>query len=130
MNSSTVSNPCLLRPVDAIRHGLETHATECYLPPMPSIDMPLEQMRQYKPTLYREADFDAYWETTVNEAVNQPLNAELIPYVLPTQSLECYAVRFDGYKGGRIAGWYVRPATRGKFPGLCMYHGYSVRAPR
>src|SRR4051794_34566203 len=23
---------------------------------MPSIDMPLEQMRQYKPTLYREAD--------------------------------------------------------------------------
>jgi cephalosporin-C deacetylase len=97
---------------------------------MPSIDMPLEQMRQYKPTLYREADFEAYWETTAREAVNQPLNAELIPYVLPMQNLQCYAVRFDGYKGGRIAGWYVRPTATGKFPGLCMYHGYSGRAPR
>jgi cephalosporin-C deacetylase len=97
---------------------------------MPSIDMPLEQMRQYKPTLYREADFDAYWETTVNEAIAEPLNAELIPYVLPTRNLQCYAVRFDGYKGGRIAGWYVRPTSRGKFPGLCLYHGYSGRGAR
>ena len=32
---------------------------------MPSIDMPLEQMRQYKPSLYREADFDSYWDSTV-----------------------------------------------------------------
>jgi cephalosporin-C deacetylase len=97
---------------------------------MPSIDMPLEQMRQYKPTMYREADFDAYWQTTVNEATAQPLNAELIPYVLPARDLQCYVVRFDGYKGGRIAGWYVRPMSRGKFPGLCMYHGYSGRGER
>lgn len=97
---------------------------------MPSIDMPLEQMRQYKPTLYREADFDSYWETTIQEAAGQPLNAELIPYVLPVNGLECYAVRFDGFKGGRLAGWYVRPAHRGKFPGLCIYHGYSRRAAR
>ena len=97
---------------------------------MPSIDMPLEQMRVYKPSLYREADFESYWETTVAEAVKQPLNAELIPYDLPLRSLEAYAVRFDGYKGGRIAGWYVRPAERGSFPGVCVYHGYSGRAPR
>jgi len=97
---------------------------------MPSIDMPLEQMRVYKPSLYREADFESYWETTVAEAVKQPLNAELIPYDLPLRSLEAYAVRFDGYKGGRLAGWYVRPAERGSFPGVCVYHGYSGRAPR
>jgi cephalosporin-C deacetylase len=97
---------------------------------MPSIDMPLEQMRQYKPTLYREADFDSFWEGTINEALAQPLNGELIPYVLPTAGLQCYVVRFDGFKGGRIAGWYVRPTNRGKFPGLCMYHGYSGRGPR
>ena len=47
---------------------------------MPSIDMPLEQMRQYKPTLYREADFEAFWQTTVNEATSQPLTG------LPSQS--------------------------------------------
>jgi cephalosporin-C deacetylase len=97
---------------------------------MPSIDMPLEQLRQYKPSLYREPDFDEFWDSTIKEAVGQPFNAELIPYDLPAAGLQCYAVRFDGFKGGRIAGWYVRPASRGKFPGVCVYHGYSGRAPR
>ena len=97
---------------------------------MPSIDMPLEQLRQYKPSLYREPDFDEFWNATVSEALDQPLNAELIPYDLPADGLQCYAVRFDGYKGGRIAGWYVRPTSRGKFPGVCVYHGYSGRGPR
>lgn len=97
---------------------------------MPSIDMPLEQMRQYRPSLYRESDFDSFWDSTVQAAVKQPLNAELIPYDLPARGLESFAVRFDGFEGGRIAGWYVRPEKRGKFPGLCIYHGYSGRGPR
>jgi cephalosporin-C deacetylase len=97
---------------------------------MPSIDMPLEQMRQYKPSLYREADFETFWESTIDEAVKQPLNAELIPFDLPITHLQAYAVRFDGYKGGRLAGWYVRPSAGGKFPGVCMYHGYSGRGAR
>ncbi len=97
---------------------------------MPSIDMPLEQMRQYKPTLYREADFEDFWESTAREAVDQPLNNELIPYDLPAAELQSYAVRFDGFKGGRLAGWYVRPTRRGKFPGVCVYHGYSGRGAR
>lgn len=103
---------------------------------MPSIDMPLDQLRQYKPSLYREADFEAFWRQTVAEAVRQPINAELIPYDLPARGLTCYAVRFDGFRapgapqGGRIAGWYVRPESPGKFPGLCSYHGYSGRGLR
>lgn len=102
---------------------------------MPSIDMPLEQLQQYKPSLYREADFESFWEATAAEAVRQPLNAELIPYDLPAKGLVCYAVRFDGFKGpaeqgGRLAGWYVRPDARGKFPGVCVYHGYSGRGGR
>ena len=97
---------------------------------MPSIDMPLDQLRQYKPPLYREADFEKFWDLTIAEALKQPLNAELIPYDLPLVNLQAYAVRFDGFKGGRIAGWYVRPTNAGKFPGVCMYHGYSMRGPR
>jgi cephalosporin-C deacetylase len=44
--------------------------------------------------------------------------------------LECFAVRFDGFKGGRLAGWYVRPEGGGHFPGICIYHGYSRRGHR
>ena len=97
---------------------------------MPSIDMPLEQLRQYKPSLYREEDFQTYWDATVAQALRQPLNAELIPYNLPSSALQCYAVRYDGFGGGRIAGWYVRPTVADRFPGVCVYHGYSGRAPR
>lgn len=91
---------------------------------MPSIDMPLEQLRQYKPSLTRESDFDAYWDATISEALSQPLNAEFIPYDLGAKNAECFAVRFDGYKGGRIAGWYLRPKGGGPFSGVCHYHGY------
>ncbi|HYO07514.1 MAG TPA: alpha/beta fold hydrolase [Tepidisphaeraceae bacterium] len=97
---------------------------------MPSIDTPLEQLRQYQPPLYREADFEDYWRATVAEATRQPLNAELIPYDLPARGIQCYAVRFDGFHGGRLAGWYLRPEAGGMAPGLCVYHGYSGRAPR
>ena len=92
--------------------------------------MPLEQLRQYKPALNREPDFEEFWNVTISEAINQPLNAELIPYALPLNGVDCYAVRFDGYKGGRIAGWFCRPSARGKVPGVVMYHGYSMRGAR
>lgn len=92
--------------------------------------MPLDQCRQYKPSLYREADFDEFWDSTIAKATSEPINAELIPYVLPTRGVQCYAVRFDGFEGGRIAGWYLRPDARGTFPAVCVYHGYSGRAPR
>ena len=48
---------------------------------MPSIDMQLEQMRLYRPALTRQPDFELYWKKTIAEAIAQPLNVELIPYV-------------------------------------------------
>ena len=42
---------------------------------MPSIDMPLEQLRKYLPPLYRESDFETYWKTTINEATAEPLRS-------------------------------------------------------
>jgi len=92
--------------------------------------MPLEQLRVYKPALYRAEDFQTFWDTTLSQSEKQPLNAELIPYDLRARGIECFAVRFEGFGGGRLAGWFLRPDSRGKFPGLCVYHGYSGRAPR
>jgi cephalosporin-C deacetylase len=97
---------------------------------MPSIDMPLDALHRYKPSLYREDDFESYWRSTVAKAIGQPLNAELVPYNLPVRGMACYAVRFDGFEGGRIAGWYVRPEGAAKVPGLVHYHGYSGRGAR
>lgn len=97
---------------------------------MPSIDWPLERMREYKPELYRQPDFESYWKSTLAEAKAQPLNAELTPYDLPSRGVECFQIRFDGFGGGSVAGWYLRPHGTGPFPALMQYHGYSGRAQR
>jgi cephalosporin-C deacetylase len=110
--------------------GFRVRAAGFILLPMPSIDMPLDQLRQYKPSLYRADDFESFWDETLAEAKKQPLNAELIPYDLPARGVDRFALRFDGFGGGRLAGWLLLPEGRGKLPGLCVYHGYSGRAPR
>jgi cephalosporin-C deacetylase len=105
---------------------------------MPSIDLPLDRLREYKPPLYPEKDFDSFWSETIEAASRQPLNVELTPYDLPARGVECFSVRFDGFadtsigyeRPGRIAGWYVRPTGAKKSPGVVMYHGYSGRGAR
>lgn len=98
---------------------------------MPSIDWSQEVMRGYKPALTRAEDFEPYWEATVKEAIEQPLNVEFTPFTLPSPGVEIFAVRFDAFGGGRLGGWFARPARTGdKQPGLCLYHGYSGRGPR
>ncbi len=96
---------------------------------MPSIDMPLEQLRQYKPSLYREENFQIFWDQTIAEATKQPLNAELIPYPFPVRGIECFAVRFDGFKGGRLAGWYVRPEGAGRSREFVFITGTAFGRP-
>jgi len=103
---------------------------------MPSIDWPLEKLVEYKPVLYREADFDSFWQQTISTAKAQALNETMQPYELSAKGLACYSVRWDGYvagaddRPGRIAGWYVRPCGGGKFPAVLWYHGYSGRGTR
>jgi cephalosporin-C deacetylase len=80
--------------------------------------------------LYREGDFEEYWKTTIAQAKRDPLRVELVPYDLPSRKVECFEVRFDGFGGGRVAGWYLRPRGQGKFPALMQYHGYSGRGQR
>lgn len=97
---------------------------------MPSIDWPLERMREYRPEFYRAPDFEQFWTETLAEAKAQPLKAEFVPYDLPSKGVECFEVRYDGFQGGRIAGWYLKPKGKGTFPGLMQYHGYSGRGQR
>src|SRR3982750_4878848 len=84
---------------------------------MPSIDMPLEQLRQYKPSLYREEDFEPFWDSTIAAATKQPLNAELIPFDLPARDVQSYALRYDGFENGRIGGGGLGAQLAGEFPG-------------
>jgi cephalosporin-C deacetylase len=97
---------------------------------MPSIDLPLDALREYAPSTYAPADLDRYWSATLETAIAQPLGVTADRHDLLLHGVDIYKVGFDGYDGGHISGWYVRPKGEGTFPGVVVYHGYSGRAPR
>jgi len=93
------------------------------------VDLPLEELKQYRPAQTKEPDFDSFWQRTLDEALAQPLNADLHRIAdYPVPEVEVFQASFDGWRGGRSAAWYLRPRdvrADGSLPALVFYHGYS-----
>lgn len=92
---------------------------------MPIFDFPLEKLREYRPALTREPDFQAFWRETLAEAAKLPIQPELTPIDYPVDGLHVARATYAGWDGARIAGWYLTPAGVGPFPAIAFYHGYS-----
>ncbi len=92
-------------------------------------DLPLEELRSYNPEIEKKADFDSFWDSTLAESSAQPLNAAMEPFDYPVPGVECFNVRFDGFRNSRASARYVRPAgaasSKGQIPALVCYHGYN-----
>ncbi|NPV06705.1 MAG: prolyl oligopeptidase family serine peptidase [Anaerolineae bacterium] len=93
------------------------------------VDMPLSELQQYRPPQTKEPDFDSFWEHTLDQARSQPLSPEFRRMEgYPVPEVEVFRASFDGFRGGRSVGWYLRPAgaaNEGKLPAVVAYHGYS-----
>ena len=91
-------------------------------------DMPLEELRTYKPELTKADDFNDFWEETLNEAELQPLNVEVKPVEYPVEQVQVFNVFFDGYQNSRIRGRYILPEIAdkdNKVPAVVSFHGYN-----
>ena len=90
-------------------------------------DYPLPELREYKPPLTRQPDFADFWAKTLAEA-RGPLNADVKQVDYPVPEVRVFDVRYDGFAGARVGGWYILPsdASAGDpLPTLVFYHGYS-----
>jgi cephalosporin-C deacetylase len=89
-------------------------------------DMPLEELKTYLPPREEPPDFDAFWQQTLAEAHNFPLDAvfERVDYGMRT--VETFDVTFNGYSGQPIKGWLLLPRQRQE-PLSCVveYIGYG-----
>ncbi|MBK9928184.1 MAG: acetylxylan esterase [Anaerolineales bacterium] len=93
---------------------------------MAFFDLPLDQLKTYKPERTEPADFDAFWKSTLDEARKHPLNAtfERVDYGLAAQ--ETFDVTFNGFGGQPIKGWLILPTQRsGKLPCVVEFIGYG-----
>ncbi|MCU1490202.1 MAG: cah [Acidimicrobiaceae bacterium] len=97
---------------------------------MPSVDLALEELRDYRPRTAPPDGFDEFWDSTLIEATKAPLAIALEERGPRLKGVEVYALSFEGFGGGRVTGWYVRPSGDGPFPGVVSYHGYTGRGAR
>jgi cephalosporin-C deacetylase len=96
-------------------------------------DLPLEQLRTYKPERTEPADFDTFWARTLAAARAHPLDARYVPVDAGLATLSVFDVTFAGFDGQPIKGWLLMPRDlsaspfekKGKLPCLVEYVGYG-----
>ncbi|MGP8206105.1 MAG: acetylxylan esterase [Acidimicrobiales bacterium] len=97
---------------------------------MPSIDLPLDQLRAYQPETTAPRDAEDFWGRTLAAARSAPAELELGPVQPKLAGVTAHQIRFRSVGDAPIAGWLVRPDAGGPFPGVVHYHGYGARGAR
>lgn len=95
---------------------------------MPLTDLPLDQLRAYRPEITAPEDFAAFWTKTLDTArtaADGPAVYRRLPDS-PLTTVEVYDVRFPGWGGQPIAAWLLLPrGAQGPLPAVATYIGYS-----
>lgn len=93
---------------------------------MPFFDMSLDELRNYKPVLTAQDDFDVFWQATLDETRQHPLNARFEPVDYGLATVESYDVTYAGYGGQPIKGWFSLPAGhKDPLPCVVEFIGYG-----
>jgi cephalosporin-C deacetylase len=96
---------------------------------MAFFDLSLHELKTYLPTREEPADFDSFWQSTLDEARGHPLNAafEKVDYGLVAQ--ETFDVTFNGFGGQPVKGWLILPTVRANsrspLPCVVEFIGYG-----
>ncbi len=93
---------------------------------MPFFDYSLDELKKYKPELQEPANFDAFWQATLDESRQYPLDARFELADFGLTHIETYDVTYAGYKGQPIKGWFLVPSgAQGPLPCVVEYIGYG-----
>ena len=96
-------------------------------------DLPLAQLRVYKPDREEPADFDAFWAGTLADARKHDLAPVFEPVDAGLATIHVWDVTFAGFGGQPIKGWFLAPsdpasspfAKEGRLPCVVEYIGYG-----
>ena len=103
------------------------------MPTMLNFDLPLDQLKNYRGSSLRPADFDSYWEQALDE-LHQLEQAGLEPewqtaaFQLPFA--QCRELYFNGVGGARVHARCVFPKSQNNgqnkpFPAVFRFHRYN-----
>ncbi|MET9293952.1 acetylxylan esterase [Streptomyces sp. NPDC003077] len=90
------------------------------------LDMPLDELRAYRPEPPEPDGFDAFWQRTLDEARAHDLDARFTETDAGLSLLRTYDVEFSGFGGHRVRGWFLVPrSATGPLPCVVEYIGYG-----
>jgi cephalosporin-C deacetylase len=95
------------------------------------VDLPPEELFQWRGLNPRPKDHDAYWERTLAELDAVRPKVELKPAAFTASFADCFDLNFTGVRGAHIHAKYVRPKKArapDKVPSVFFFHGYSGSA--
>ena len=76
----------------------------------------------------RPVDFDAFWETKLEELARVPANSQLETVDSGRANVGYWKITMDNLRGSHIHGQLARPAQGGKFPALLIVQWAGVYA--
>lgn len=89
-------------------------------------DLPLEQLKTYKPEREEPSDFDNFWKETLEETYKYPLDPIFNKVNAGLKLVDVYDVTFNGYAGQWIKGWLLVPRNiSSPLPCIVEYVGYG-----
>lgn len=89
-------------------------------------DLPADQLPHYRSAQTEPADFDAFWQQTLDEARAFPTILRCEPVDTGLATIDVYDVRFSGFAGEPIAAWLRVPRGHSEpLPGIVQLHGYG-----
>ncbi len=92
---------------------------------MPQFDLPLEELRRYRPELPEPEGFDAFWQKTLLEARQHDLDARFEAVESPLEGVRVFDVTYAGFGGHPVKGWLVLPAGAREPLRVVEYIGYG-----
>ena len=93
---------------------------------MPFFDFSHDELKRYLPARDEPADFDVFWQDTLADVRQHPLEARFAPLDSGLKTIDVFDVTFNGYGGQPIKGWLLLPHQRaGRLPCVVEYIGYG-----
>ena len=90
------------------------------------VDLPLEELERYRPTVHEPGDFDGFWHGQLSAARAHPLEVQRTRVDTELRTVEVVDLRFPGYGGSPVAAWLLLPAGRARpLPAVVEFASYS-----
>ncbi|MEV4776200.1 acetylxylan esterase [Microbacterium sp. LWH12-1.2] len=88
-------------------------------------DLPLDQLRSFRPDVAEPADFDNFWARTLTESRALATAPRLQAVTTPITQLIVEDLTFSGFGGEPIRAWITRPHSDSPLPTVVEYIGYN-----